>query len=119
MTRQPEDRDSKWEGATGADIQVTPIGDAVSSLLQSRGLGGTVVLARVQAAWEEAAGPEVAARVRPVGLRGRELVCEVSDPAWATQIRLLSDKLLGRLAEVLGHAPADHLAVRISRRSEA
>ncbi len=120
MTPRREDRaPSSWSDATGESREATPIGDAMSSLLRSRGLGSTIDLANVQSVWEEVAGPDVARRVRPVGLRDRELVCEVSDPAWATQIRLLGDHLLTRLSEVLGGTPADRLSVRISRRSEA
>jgi len=104
---------------TSDDPTVTPIGDAVSSLLRSRGLGSTVVLAEVMAKWEQVAGAELAAKIRPVALQGRRLVCEVDEPAWATQVRLLADKLLGRLAEELGRDVADELSVRVKRRSEA
>ncbi len=100
------------------DPAVTPIGDAMATLLRSRGLGATVVLAEIMSAWERAAGPEISARVKPVALRHRELVCEVDDPAWATQVRLLSEQLLANLADEVGGNVADRLSVHVKRRSE-
>jgi predicted nucleic acid-binding Zn ribbon protein len=53
-----------------------------------------------------------------VSLRHGELVCEVDDPAWATQVRLLSEMLLGRLADEVGGKVADRLSIHVKRRSE-
>jgi predicted nucleic acid-binding Zn ribbon protein len=118
MSRRPRGT-SQWEEAGNEDLRLTPLRDAMSSLLRSRGLESASVLTEVISAWEAAAGPEVAAKVTPVGLRGRELICEVADPAWATQMRLLSERLLSRLADELGVSVADQLTVRVSRRSGA
>jgi predicted nucleic acid-binding Zn ribbon protein len=120
VTAPPTDRDRPHlpEDDDVTDQAVTPIGDAMATLLRSRGLGATVVLAEVMSAWERVAGPELAARVRPVSLRHGELVCEVDDPAWATQVRLLSEMLLGRLADEVGGKVADRLSIHVKRRSE-
>lgn len=92
-----------------------PIGDALGNLLRARGLGATLVLADVVACWETVTGADVAAHVAPVALRGRELVVEVDQAAWATQIQLLSGTLLARLSEELGGGVADQLSVRVRR----
>ena len=52
--------------------------------------------------WSEIVGENVAAHVQPVRLDGARLVVEVTDPAWATQIRRLSDTLRTRVREVAG-----------------
>ncbi|MHB1988461.1 MAG: DciA family protein [Acidimicrobiales bacterium] len=100
------------------DLGITPIGDAMTSLLRSRGLGATVVLARVLSSWQSAVGADLASKIRPVALRHRELVCEVDDSAWATQVKLLSKKLLARLSEEVGASVADELSVHVKPRSE-
>ncbi len=108
--------ESRFEGLS-EPLEVTAIGDAMTSLLRARGLGATAVLARISEVWDAAVGAELAARIRPVALRGRELVCEVPEPAWATQLRLVSDRLLARLEEELGARLVDDLSVRVRPRS--
>ena len=54
------------------------------------------------ARWDDIVGANIAAHVRPLRLDEGVLVVEVTDPAWATQVRLLSDRLRGRLSEVVG-----------------
>lgn len=99
-------------------LDVTPIGDAVSSLLRSRGMTPAKQLAEVIAAWEQAVGPELAVRVRPVALRGDELVVEVDSSPWATQVSLLSDRLLEGLSACVGHPVARRLSPRVNPRSK-
>jgi predicted nucleic acid-binding Zn ribbon protein len=101
-----------------ADLELTAIGEALSSLLHSRGLSQAAVLAAVLAAWPEAVGAELARWVRPVALRGDELVVEVESSPWATQVALLSDRLLEELAMAVGHPVASRLSARVNPRSE-
>jgi predicted nucleic acid-binding Zn ribbon protein len=63
---------------------------------QAQAMGG------VFGRWSEIVGENVAAHVQPVRLDGARLVVEVTDPAWATQIRRLSDTLRTRVREVAG-----------------
>ena len=41
--------------------------------------------------WDDIVGANIAAHVQPLRLDEGVLVVEVTDPAWATQVRLLSD----------------------------
>lgn len=109
----PPAGESRFEGPGADDIAVTPIGDAMSSLLRSRGLGSTVTFARICGVWEEAVGDELAKRVTPVAFRHGELVCQVDDPSWATQLRLLSGQIVGRLADELGSSTVERLSVQV------
>ena len=52
--------------------------------------------------WAEIVGEAVARQVEPVRLDGDRLVVQVTEPAWATQVRLLSDRISARIAEVVG-----------------
>ena len=63
--------------------------------------------------WSEIVGEAVADHVQPVRLDGQRLVVEVSDPAWATQIRLLTDTLRRRIGEVAG-TTIETIEVRVS-----
>ncbi|MGH9296893.1 MAG: DUF721 domain-containing protein [Acidimicrobiales bacterium] len=107
--------DPRALGGDDEEVPGTPIREALSDLLRARGLSGTLVLADILACWQAAAGPEVAAHVRPVSLRGKELVVEVDQPAWATQVQLLAARLLSRLSEELGFVAVEQLKVRVER----
>ena len=91
------------------------IGAAVDHLLRARGLEATAVLADVVGCWEATVGRDVATHVTPVVVRQSELVVEVDEPAWATQVQLLSSLLLARLADQLGPGAPHRLSVRVGR----
>jgi predicted nucleic acid-binding Zn ribbon protein len=63
--------------------------------------------------WDEVVGQQVAAHVRPVKLDQGVLVVEVDEPAWATQVTLMSGRLRERLAESAG-VQVDRLEVRVA-----
>ena len=58
--------------------------------------------AAVLARWEALVGDEIAAHCRPVSLRDGELTLAAESTAWATQLRLLAPRLLGRIQAELG-----------------
>ena len=53
--------------------------------------------------------------MKPVKLDGRVLVVEVDDPAWATQVKLLSAMIIERLHSV-ADVTIDRIEVRVDRR---
>jgi len=65
--------------------------------------------------WEDAVGPALAAHVRPIRLDRGVLLVEVDDPAWATQLRFLSDDVRARLRTVAG-VRVERLEVRVGGR---
>jgi predicted nucleic acid-binding Zn ribbon protein len=65
--------------------------------------------------WDEAVGDQVAQHVKPVKLDDRVLVVEVDDPAWATQVKLLSTMITERLLSV-ADVTVDRIEVRVDRR---
>ena len=73
--------------------------DSIDGVVRSMQGGGRRPSGQAQAMggvfgrWSEIVGENVAAHVQPVRLDGARLVVEVTDPAWATQIRRLSDTL--------------------------
>lgn len=79
------------------------LGQALDRVLRSmRGGARRDEIGGVFGGWDDAVGPAVAAHVRPVRLDRGILVVDVDDPAWATQVRLLSAQLIDRLADATG-----------------
>lgn len=63
--------------------------------------------------WDEAVGAQIAAHVRPVKLDGGTLLVEADDPAWATQVKFLTDTIVERLRTVAG-VDARRVEVRVA-----
>ena len=76
------------------------------------------LLARIQAVWEDAAGPTVAAEAQPRAETAGTLVVECSSGVWAQELEFLAPDLLARLNEALkgpGDAPVRALRFRVGR----
>lgn len=69
--------------------------------------------ARLRQAWRLAVGEKVASRSRALRLYGDTLLVAVATPVWSQELSLLSDSILGRLAE-LG-VKAKQLRFRVQR----
>ncbi|MGC8471031.1 MAG: DciA family protein [Acidimicrobiales bacterium] len=72
-------------------------------------------LGTVFSRWEELVGSSVARHTRPLRIGGGTLVVEVDQPAWATQLRILSPGILARLTERTGE-PIERLDVVVGTR---
>jgi predicted nucleic acid-binding Zn ribbon protein len=79
-----------------------PLGAMLARLVKDRGWERPAAQARLFGMWESVVGSELAAHSRPVKVDGAELTVEAESTAWATQLRLLSTKLLGRIADAVG-----------------
>jgi predicted nucleic acid-binding Zn ribbon protein len=80
-----------------------PFGAVLAKLVKARGWEKPAAEATVFGDWAKVVGPEVATHCRPVKLEGGELTVEAESTAWATQLRLLSAKLLAQIAGQVGH----------------
>lgn len=100
-------------GEGRGDSPTVPIGSAVGRLLRQRGMEDALVLGRVASCWEDIVGPHMARQVRPLLVRGRELVVSVDHSAWATELELAGSKVLDRLREELGDDAPGRLSVRV------
>jgi predicted nucleic acid-binding Zn ribbon protein len=79
-----------------------PLASVLARLVKARGWQRPTAEATVFGAWERVVGADIAAHCRPVKLEGGELTVEAESTAWATQLRLLAGKLLGRIAGEVG-----------------
>jgi predicted nucleic acid-binding Zn ribbon protein len=78
-------------------------GAILGRLVKTRGWQQPAAEARVFGSWDVVVGADVAAHCRPVRLEGGELTIEAESTAWATQLRLLSGRLLAQIARAVGH----------------
>lgn len=93
-------------GDRGGRSDPQPLADSLDSLVRSLHGGsqraGAAAMGGVFGRWTEVVGEAMAAHVQPVKLERDRLLVEVRDPAWATQVRMLSDRIRERLHEVVG-----------------
>ena len=84
------------------------------------GLGGpdADLLRVVFSKWTETVGAAVSEHAKPAALRDETLVVEVTEPAWATQLRLLGDDILSRLEEAAGRPVAKRIEIRVKGREK-
>ncbi len=98
--------------------QPRPLADALCDVMaQAR---PQTLLARVQAEWDGAVGPTIAAEARPRAETGGTVVVECSSAVWAQELELLSTDLLERLNGAVagsGQQPLGGLRFRVGRPS--
>jgi predicted nucleic acid-binding Zn ribbon protein len=91
-----------------------PISASLDQVLRSLRGPGRRDAGGVFGRWEEAVGAHVAEHARPVRLDRGVLLVEVDEPAWATQMSLLSNTIRERLASVVS-VDVDRIDVRVRR----
>jgi predicted nucleic acid-binding Zn ribbon protein len=69
-------------------------------------------LARVQEAWDRAAGAAIARDARPTAERGGVLTVTCSASVWAQELTLMAGELIERLNSALGEALVRELRCR-------
>lgn len=87
------------------------LGAQLERLLVDRGWSADVTVGSVMGRWSEIVGADLAAHVRPVTFEGSVLSVQADSTAWATQIRLLTSSLLGRIDAVVGAGVVTELVV--------
>ncbi len=102
MPRADGGRRRRWGGA---DPGPRALHDALDDVVGR--LGGTDAdsFSAVLSRWEEIAGTALAEHSRPLRLSGGVLVVAADQPAWATQVRMLSATLLARISEAGAVSP--------------
>lgn len=80
-----------------------PFGLLLGRLVKNRGWQRPAAEALVFGDWPKVVGADVAAHCRPVKLEDGVLTVEAESTAWATQLRLLSGRLLATIADQVGN----------------
>ncbi|MDA8380074.1 MAG: DUF721 domain-containing protein [Actinomycetota bacterium] len=102
--------------ADGGGRDPRRVKEILDAALKRAGGESASVLAMITAKWPDVVGDDVAQRCVPVALDGPRLVVRVDDPAWATQMRLLTTQILGGLHQIDGAQSVTGIEVRAGRR---
>lgn len=95
--------------STGRDPQM--LGDQLDQFVVERGWGADVAVGAVIGRWPSIVGPDVSQHCQPVDFTEGVLTVRADSTSWATQLRLLSSSLLGRLAEDVGEGTVVEIRV--------
>ncbi len=87
------------------------LGEQLDLLLADRGWQVDVAVGSVIGRWPEIVGADVAEHVQPVTFQHGVLTLRAESTAWATQMRLLTSVLLGRLETEVGAGTVTEIAV--------
>ncbi|WP_321575340.1 DUF721 domain-containing protein [Oerskovia douganii] len=93
----------------GRDPQT--FGAVVQRLLHERGWVQDVSVGGVIGRWREVVGDQVADHCEPETFEDKVLVVRADSTAWATQVRLLTPRLLERLAQEVGEGVVETVTV--------
>jgi len=69
-------------------------------------------LGRVQAVWEAAVGPAIAARCTPVAARGGVLHVVCDESVWSAEVELMAPAIVDSVTAALGRPEISSLRVR-------
>ena len=86
--------------ASGRDPE--RLGDQIEKMIADRGWQADVAAGSVMSRWPDIVGEQVAGHSEPVAYEDGVLTVRADSTAWATQLRLLTSTILGRLAEDVG-----------------
>jgi len=80
--------------------------------------GGSYFQMRVAQAWDQVAGPSVAAHTTGTHLREGEMVVHVDSPIWATELSALSERYRVEVNSFLGQEAVKAVRFTVSRKVE-
>ena|SRR5688572_8655461 len=88
------------------------LGDALDRVVRGLGAPGLDVIDEVFGHWAEVGG-DLAGHARPVLIRGAELVVDVDEPVWGTELRYRQGEILDRLGTRIGAGRITSVEVRV------
>jgi predicted nucleic acid-binding Zn ribbon protein len=97
-------------GRDGRDPSL--LAEQMDRLLLDRGWNMDVAIGAVMGRWPQIVGTEVAAHCTPVTFSDGVLTVRAESTAWATQLRLMSSSILGRLEAEVGKDAVVELKVQ-------
>jgi predicted nucleic acid-binding Zn ribbon protein len=111
--RKPNRQSGKGSTSSGRDGRdPSLLGDQMDRLLLDRGWNIDVAIGSVMGRWPAIVGTEVAAHCTPVTFGDGVLTVRAESTAWATQLRLMSSTILGRLETEVGKDAVTELRVQ-------
>ena len=99
-------------GLAGSGRDPSLLGDQMDRLLVDRGWKVDVAVGAVMGGWATIVGADVAQHCTPVTFGDGVLTVRADSTAWATQLRLMSSSILGRLEAEVGKDTVTELRVQ-------
>ena len=96
-------------GTTGREPR--PIKDSLRAVTSGFGSRGRAI--DLGERWAQAVGEAIAAHAQPERLEAGRLIVVVDDPAWATELRYHSSRILAALNAETGAATISELRLRV------
>jgi predicted nucleic acid-binding Zn ribbon protein len=87
------------------------LGEQLEKFVSDRGWEVDVAVGSVIGRWPQLVGPDIAEHVQPVSFENGILTLRAVSTAWATQMRLLTSVLLGRLEQEVGAGTVTEVVV--------
>jgi predicted nucleic acid-binding Zn ribbon protein len=87
------------------------LGEQLEKFVSDRGWQVDVAVGSVIGRWPQIVGPDVAEHVQPVSFDSGVLTVRAVSTAWATQMRLLTSVLMGRLEQEVGAGTVTEIVV--------
>ena len=75
----------------------------------------TSVVTSIFTEWEEIVGETIAAHARPQRIKNGELVLEVDDPAWASELEWLGEEIVRKISLAVETEEITKIKVLLSR----
>lgn len=101
-TRRRPDLDPTYSGSARDGRDPGALGDTVDRLVADRGWQVDVSAGAVMGRWAHIVGPDIAIHVTPTTFTDGVLTVRADSTSWATQMRLMTSALLGRIAAEVG-----------------
>ncbi len=108
--RRPMGQQVSGSGRDGRDPSL--LGDQMDRLLLDRGWNVDVAVGSVMGRWPAIVGQDVAEHCTPVTFGDGVLTVRADSTAWATQLRMMSSSILGRLEIEVGKDAVIELRVQ-------
>ena len=109
--RDDRPRDAKVSGAHPDDRDPQLLGSQLDRLVADQGWEIELRVRGVFARWPDLVGAEVGAHCSPESFVDGKLTVRTDSTAWATQLRLMSSSILGRLEAEVGKEAVSELRV--------
>ena len=101
--RRASDQPQGTPSGSGPDARDPMLlGEQLEKFVADRGWEVDVAVGSVIGRWPQLVGPDIAEHVQPVSFDNGILTLRAVSTAWATQMRLLTSVLLGRLEQEVG-----------------
>lgn len=92
-----------------------PVGAGVERVMKHLDAPTTSVVTSIFNDWEEIVGETIAAHARPQRIKNGELVLEVDDPAWASEMEWLGEEIVRKIRVAVETEEITKIKVLLSR----